>query len=56
MARGQIRWRLRKRKIRRARLRHCWLSLPHGGGSPAASASPVASAMKGQETKNDEPV
>ncbi|MEZ7863052.1 MAG: hypothetical protein QMB70_00655 [Aeromonadaceae bacterium] len=50
MARGQIRWRLRKRKIRRARLRHCWLSLPHGGASAAASESLAPG------TKNEEPV
>ncbi len=33
-----VRWRIRRRKVRRAGLLHGWLSLPHGGELPQTDA------------------
>lgn len=39
-----VRWRIRRRKVRRAGLLHGWLSLPHGDALPVATPGTAADA------------
>ena len=36
-----VRWRIRRRKVRRAGLLHGWLSLPHGDSLPTGEPESV---------------
>ncbi|WP_460883704.1 hypothetical protein [Pseudaeromonas pectinilytica] len=39
-----VRWRIRRRKVRRAGLLHGWLSLPHGDSLPVVTPGTAADA------------
>lgn len=56
-----VRWRIRRRKVRRAGLLHGWLSLPHGDSLPMVapeSVEPDVAAAEPEsrvEPQNDPP-